>query len=253
MQASNFGDTFDQLSFEFFMKFSQKMPLNFFYTKVQKSQKWPKTQIKGGPALIFNLWWLNKSQQQWLFDGASDLECPYVLMSFWLCGEKQRPHAEERSAGKNFIPDQTTAVETTSWRAWSRCRTPAAETLQCFRRIKAACWTCRQHLSWKRRVREREEQAIPSLKLSSSFAVRLFCALSACFMHVFSLLELLTEAVHAVHVSWARQCGCHEGLKPKVGTPWYCWWGSWRSRPRHRRSTKNVKGDHRPLIQRNTL
>ena len=50
-----------------------------------------------------------------------------------LCGEKQHPHAEERSSAKNFIPDQTTAVETTSWRAWSRCRTPAAETLQCFR------------------------------------------------------------------------------------------------------------------------
>ena len=34
------------------MKFSQKMPLNFFYTTVQKSQKWPKTQIRrGGPAL----------------------------------------------------------------------------------------------------------------------------------------------------------------------------------------------------------
>ena len=29
------------------------MPLNLFYTMVQKSQKWPKTQIKGGgPALI---------------------------------------------------------------------------------------------------------------------------------------------------------------------------------------------------------
>ena len=27
------------------------MPLNFFYTMVQKSQKWPKTQIKWGPAL----------------------------------------------------------------------------------------------------------------------------------------------------------------------------------------------------------
>ena len=28
------------------------MPLNLFYTMVQKSQKWPKTQIKGGgPAL----------------------------------------------------------------------------------------------------------------------------------------------------------------------------------------------------------
>ena len=33
------------------MKFSQKMPLYVFYTMVQKSQKWPKTQIKGGPAL----------------------------------------------------------------------------------------------------------------------------------------------------------------------------------------------------------
>ena len=29
------------------MKFSQKMPLHLFYTMVQKSQKWPKTQIKG--------------------------------------------------------------------------------------------------------------------------------------------------------------------------------------------------------------
>ena len=27
------------------------MPLNLYYTMVQKSQKWPKTQIKGGPAL----------------------------------------------------------------------------------------------------------------------------------------------------------------------------------------------------------
>ena len=27
------------------------MPLYFLYTMVQKSQKWPKTQIKGGPAL----------------------------------------------------------------------------------------------------------------------------------------------------------------------------------------------------------
>ena len=33
------------------MKFSQKMPLYFFYTMVQKGQKWPKTQIKGGSCL----------------------------------------------------------------------------------------------------------------------------------------------------------------------------------------------------------
>ena len=35
-------------SFELFMKFSQKMRLYFFYTMVQKSQKFPKTQTKGG-------------------------------------------------------------------------------------------------------------------------------------------------------------------------------------------------------------
>ena len=46
--ASNCGGTVDQL-FHFFLKFSQKMPLYFFDTMVQKSQKWPKTQIKGGP------------------------------------------------------------------------------------------------------------------------------------------------------------------------------------------------------------
>ena len=34
------------------MHFSHKMPVYFFYTMVQKRQKWPKTQIKlGGPAL----------------------------------------------------------------------------------------------------------------------------------------------------------------------------------------------------------
>ena len=31
------------------------MPLNLFYTMVQKSQKWPKTQIKGGSCLKSNL------------------------------------------------------------------------------------------------------------------------------------------------------------------------------------------------------
>ena len=31
------------------------MPLYLFYTMVQKSQKWPKTQMIGGPALNFTL------------------------------------------------------------------------------------------------------------------------------------------------------------------------------------------------------
>ena len=48
MQASIFGGTFDQLFlWIFFIKLSQKMSLYLFYTMVQKSQKWPKTQIKG--------------------------------------------------------------------------------------------------------------------------------------------------------------------------------------------------------------
>ena len=29
------------------------MPLNLFHTMLQKSQKWPKTQIKGGSCLKF--------------------------------------------------------------------------------------------------------------------------------------------------------------------------------------------------------
>ena len=33
------------------MKFSQKMPLYLIYTIMQKSQRWPKTQTKGRPAL----------------------------------------------------------------------------------------------------------------------------------------------------------------------------------------------------------
>ena len=48
MQASNFGGTFDQLFLEFFMKFSQKMPLYFFYTMVQKSQNDQKLKSMGG-------------------------------------------------------------------------------------------------------------------------------------------------------------------------------------------------------------
>ena len=32
------------------------MPLNLFYTMVQKSQKWPKTQIKGGGPALRLLW-----------------------------------------------------------------------------------------------------------------------------------------------------------------------------------------------------
>ena len=82
-QAGNFGGTFDQLFlWFFFMKFSQKMPLYFFHTMVQKSQKWPKTEIKGsclkaGPPWgyfshlwsqslkFFFVWKLLKKNEKW--------------------------------------------------------------------------------------------------------------------------------------------------------------------------------------------
>ena len=52
MQASNFSGTFDQLFLWIYLcNFHRGLPLYFFYTMVQKSQKWPKTQIKGGPSL----------------------------------------------------------------------------------------------------------------------------------------------------------------------------------------------------------
>ena len=55
MQASNFGGTFDQLSFDIFLKFSQKMPLYLFYSMVQKNKKWQKKLKSRGPALKVNL------------------------------------------------------------------------------------------------------------------------------------------------------------------------------------------------------
>ena len=43
------------------------MPLNLFYTMVQKIQKWPKTQIKGGPALMRNFTWIIKVHSSYKF------------------------------------------------------------------------------------------------------------------------------------------------------------------------------------------
>ena len=39
------------------------MPLNFFYTMVQKSQKWPKTQIKGGGPALRHILSLSRAHQ----------------------------------------------------------------------------------------------------------------------------------------------------------------------------------------------
>ena len=44
------------------------MPLNLFYTIVQKSQKWPKTQIKGGSCLktcVENNWEVVRGAYGW--------------------------------------------------------------------------------------------------------------------------------------------------------------------------------------------
>ena len=79
MQASNFGFTFDQLFFWiFFLKFSQKMPLHFLYTIVQKCQKWPETHQGGGGggsclnplSAIWRIYPSSKWSSQWPYDGS---------------------------------------------------------------------------------------------------------------------------------------------------------------------------------------
>ena len=53
MQASNFSGTFDQLFFEFYYEIFTEDASQLLLYHSAKSQKWPKTQIKGGggPAL----------------------------------------------------------------------------------------------------------------------------------------------------------------------------------------------------------
>ena len=47
------------------------MPLSLFYTMVQKSQKWPKTQIKGGSCLKIVKW---ERLEKYLIDGVFSLK-----------------------------------------------------------------------------------------------------------------------------------------------------------------------------------
>ena len=55
MQASNFGDTFDQLFFEFFYEIFTEDACYLFCTMAQKRPKWPKSQIQGVlPQLLFS-------------------------------------------------------------------------------------------------------------------------------------------------------------------------------------------------------
>ena len=60
------------------------MPLYLFYTMVQKSQKWPKTQIKGGPALNTNRTFgaHRLPQQEEAREG--ETSCLYLRKSFFL-------------------------------------------------------------------------------------------------------------------------------------------------------------------------
>ena len=57
------------------------MPLNLFYTVVQKSQKWPKTQIKGGPALKLRVNPLREERKRVLLHSRTPF---WYLTSSWL-------------------------------------------------------------------------------------------------------------------------------------------------------------------------
>ena len=64
------------------------MPLNLFYTMVQKSQKWPKTQIKGGSCLnplsakpSFQLWYPGGQRLKVIFFSWSGVKSPSKCFS----------------------------------------------------------------------------------------------------------------------------------------------------------------------------
>ena len=57
------------------------MPLNLFYTMVQKSQKWPKTQIKGGPALKARFRFPGK--RLWLAEGCWHMLLEAIWDGVW--------------------------------------------------------------------------------------------------------------------------------------------------------------------------
>ena len=64
------------------------MPLYLFYTMVQKSQKWPKTQIKGGgPALKKKLWDRKRRQNQEMCEKQDPSGNSWVLV---LCSVARR-------------------------------------------------------------------------------------------------------------------------------------------------------------------
>ena len=163
--------------------------------------------------------------QQWLFDSARKR----THLRPRLCGE--RPYEEEQYAGRNFIPDQTTAVETTFWRAWILPNSCCGNAIMFSPQRWGWLGLLPTYWGWKKRVRKKNRPSwvwngMLSLKLS------IFSRLWSCFPHGF------------VYVS--SQCGCHVSLELKVGTRRW----SQRSRHRHHRSTKNDKGDHRPIVQK---
>ena len=115
-------------------------------------------------------------------------------------GEKQRlMQKNSLLAGTSYQIKLGTVVVRTSGRASSRYRTPGAETRQCF---ADGCWfglaanICRVKDGSDRRTSHPQFETFIFFHLCL-LRLSLFCALSwsACFMHVFSLLELLTVAV----------------------------------------------------------
>ena len=97
------------------MKFSKKMPLYFFYTMVQKCQKWLKTQIMGSPALKRKSAGLEKSTAiRPLATKISRLASEKFLLADSLATESCR--LADRLATKLFFKADNADVD----RTWSR-------------------------------------------------------------------------------------------------------------------------------------
>ena len=79
------------------------MSLNFFYTMVQKSQKWPKTQIKGGggPALRFLYKVVQKIGRLQKFNRAHEIK--FNFLTAWTIFMKLGTPAHHGSGYKNCL------------------------------------------------------------------------------------------------------------------------------------------------------
>ena len=122
------------------MKFSQKMPLYLFYTMVQKSQKWPKTQIKGGggSCLKGEVRTINDRN---ICERRSRMKNNGESPTFkFVSGEERQPSEVQRVSQDWRLPGATHSSADPTWiRKWLKIQAPELSELESFERDLRSC------------------------------------------------------------------------------------------------------------------